>query len=88
MKTRNRTKNTERDPLPVGSRVLDSAELETSALFVLGPFYIGDTSDDEMTHHREATARTNTGHNWPDENDFWICDSKVQDENLVEGASY
>ena len=70
--------------------VLDSVEFETSALFVPGPFYTGDTSDGEMTHRREEPVKTstNTGHNWPDENDFWICDSKVQDENLVEGASY
>ena len=29
----------------------------------------------------------NAGHNWLDENDSWISDSKVQDENLLKGAS-
>ena len=38
-----------------------------------------------MTHHLEtkAMASINTGHNWLDENDSWISDSKVQDENLL-----
>ena len=64
-------------------------QLETSPPFVPGSIYTGGISDGEMTHHLETKAMVsiNTDHNWLDENDSWISDSKVQDENLVKGAS-
>ena len=73
----------------VASSYIGPWQLETSPPFVSGSIYTGGISDGEMTHHLEAKAMSsiNAGHNWLDENDSWVSDSKVQDENLLKGAS-
>ncbi|MHB8190183.1 MAG: RNA-guided endonuclease TnpB family protein, partial [Ferrimicrobium sp.] len=69
--------------------VISPGLVEASALFVPRPFGTGDASDDEVTHHLERARKTgsNIGHAWRGENNSWASENKVQDENLVKGAS-
>jgi IS605 OrfB family transposase len=63
--------------------------VESTALFVPGPFGTGDSSDDGLTHHLERASKssTNTGHARRGKNDSRMSESDIRDENLVKGAS-
>ena len=69
--------------------VISPGLVESSALFVLGPFGTGDSSDDGMTHHLERACKTgsNTGRARRGKNDSRASEHEVRDENFLKGAS-
>ncbi len=69
--------------------VISPGLVESSALFVPGPFGTGGSSDDGLTHHLERACKTrsNAGRAWRGKNNSRTSENEVRDENLVKGAS-
>ena len=69
--------------------VISPGLVESTALFVLGPFATGDSSDDGMTHHLKRACKTgsNTGRARRGKNNSRASEHEVRDENFLKGAS-
>ena len=69
--------------------VISPGLVESSALFVLGPFATGGSSDHGMTHHLERACKTgsNTGRARRGKINSRPSEHEVRDENFLKGAS-